>query len=296
MGHVRRQFCIAVTAVFLSGVGAAQAVSNNRTAIDQLNGMTDEQFQSLVKKAKTNDASAQTLLGIAYMRGVKVSRDDVKAMELFRAAAKKGNGIAEDNIGLFYFFGQGTTKNYAEAARWFKRAGEDGSRDAHYNLALMYHYGYGIPVDMDQAAKFYEVAAIEGDPQAQNTLGYLYQSGQGVAKDLPTAEKWYQRAAEQGLPNAQYNLANLYMGESKHQDALNWFLRAAKQGHGLAARSVAALNLHGHCMAINYREAYRWLLASQLADSWVTHTLATCKEHLTPKEAQEVRDSVKAGS
>jgi TPR repeat protein len=296
MGHVRRQFCIVLASIFLTGIAAAQAGNNDQTAIDQLNSMSDEQFQKLAKKAKTNDAGAQTLLGIAYMQGVKVARNDNKALELFRAAADRGNQIAEDNLGLLYFFGRGTAKSYAEAAKWFRRAGEDGSRDAYFNLALMYHYGYGVPADMDQAAKYYEVSAIEGDVQAQNTLGYLYQNGQGVAKDLPAAEKWYQKAAEQGLPNAQYNLANLYLGESKHQDALNWFLRAAKQGHALAARSVAALNLHGHCMAINYREAYRWLLASHLSDSWATHTLATCKEHLTTKEEQEVKDSLKAGS
>lgn len=295
MDRVRQGCVVGVCVLLLAGLAAAE-VFEERNAIDQLKAMSDAQFQATVKLAQKGDAAAQTLIGIAYMRGMRVSPDDTTAVEWFRRAAKKGNMVAENNLGMLYFFGRGTSKNFAEAAQWFRKAGEDGSANAKFNLALMLHHGYGMPVNMDEAAKYYEVAAIEGDMAAQNTLGFLYEKGIGVAQDLVAAEKWYRKAAENGFEMAQFNLGLFYLTQAKHQEAYVWFLKAAQQGHRSAAHHVAELNLHGHCMEVNYTEAYRWLKASQQTDDWSVRAIAVCKQHMTDKDMEQIQAVAKVGT
>lgn len=294
MDHVCKGCWIAIWMLLLTGLAVAGLESGGqKNAIEQLNAMNPAEFKDLVQLACKGDAAAQTLLGIAYMRGVRVAQDDTAALDWFKHASKKRNFIAEDNLALMYFFGRGTKENYAEALKWFQKAGEDGSNDARFNIALMYHHGYGVKQNMEEAAKWYEVAAIQGNAMAQNTIGYLYEQGLGVSKNTEEAEKWYHKAAAQGAAMAEYNLGVLYLRQERHQEAYDWFLLAAKQGHKLAARNLAALNLHGHCMEVNYREAYRWLMVSHQTDDWAVRTMATCKEHLSAKELEQVQASVR---
>jgi hypothetical protein len=52
--------------------------------------------------------------------------------------------------------------------------------------------------------------AENGDAAAQYQLGYCYEMGQGVAVDLEAAVQWYLRAANQGHPRSQYHLGLAY--------------------------------------------------------------------------------------
>jgi TPR repeat protein len=83
------------------------------------------------------------------------------------------------------------------------------------------------------------------------------------------------------------------MRQQKHQAAYGWFLRAAKQGHKMAEHNLAKLYLHGHCMEVNYLEAYRWLTASHQVDDWSVKALVTCKEHLSEKDMEQLQAAVK---
>jgi TPR repeat protein len=121
----------------------------------------------------------------------------------------------------------------------------------------------------------------------------MYEHGNGVVQDLAQAEKWYTKAAERGQTMAQYNLGLFYMTQKKHREAYEWFLRAAKQGHKLAEYNLARLYLHGHCMEVNYGEAYRWLAAAHQEDSWSAKALETCKQHLSEKEMEQLQSVAK---
>jgi TPR repeat protein len=77
--------------------------------------------------------------------------------------------------------------------------------------------------------------AEAGDSAAQNELGNLYYNGQrGVTTNHEQAFNWYKKAAHQGLAKAQFNLATMYYegeGVSKNEEeAVKWFRKAANQG------------------------------------------------------------------
>ncbi|MDT8068579.1 MAG: tetratricopeptide repeat protein [Terriglobia bacterium] len=288
MIRARVRCTILASLLLLATVAAADLLENDKTAVDQLSGMSAGEFKALMASAAKGRSSAQALLAIAYLKGIHVDKNVRAAFDLFAKAAKKNQPVAMNNLGLMYFFGEGTAKNYPEALRCFRAASERGSADAQFNLALMYHHGYGVPVDTSEAAKWYEIAARQGDVRAQNVLATLYENGDGVAKDQGQALKWFKKAADSRYAMAQFNLGIHYLEEYDHPAAMHWFLLAANQGNSAAARNLIALYLHGDADKLNYREAYRWLVRIHGSDPWFTEKLQLCRQHLSKTDLDEI--------
>jgi hypothetical protein len=61
--------------------------------------------------------------------------------------------------------------------------------------------------DYAQAIKLYVFAAERGNASAQFRLGEMYYQGRGVIKDLQTAIDWFDKAARQGHSAAKQNVA-----------------------------------------------------------------------------------------
>jgi uncharacterized protein len=279
---------IATCMLLLASVAAAALTDNEKTAIDQLTTMNAGQFQALRVQAGKGVPAAQTLLGIAYLKGIRVPKDDRAAFGFFQQAGKKKQTVALSNLGIMYFYGLGVEKNYVEAVKYFRQASADGNSNAQFNLATMYHHGFGVQQDLAEAAKWYEIAAVQGEPMAQNVLATFYESGTGVVKDPVQALKWYTKAAQNGYAIAQYNLGSLYREAEDHQTALEWFLRAAKQGHPGSIRNLVELYLHGHCMKVDYHQAYYWLASTHRQDDWATKMREECRKHIPERELQEM--------
>jgi TPR repeat protein len=148
------------------------------------------------KAADTNYAASQSSLGMMYVRGLGVARDDAKALELFRRAADQGYAPGQANVGTMYQQGRGVTKNSGEALKWYRLAGDKNYALAQLNLGLMYAYGDGVEKDDAQAVKWFRLAVEQGDAAAQSNLGDLYRTGRGVAQDHLLAFMWLDLAAQ----------------------------------------------------------------------------------------------------
>jgi TPR repeat protein len=74
-----------------------------------------------------------------------------------------------------------------------------------------------------------------GDPGQQFTLGEQYYYGRGVAQDYTQAMEWYRKAAEQGHAAAQNKLGVMLAtgrGVAKNEaQAVEWYRKAAEQGN-----------------------------------------------------------------
>ncbi|MDR0234005.1 MAG: SEL1-like repeat protein [Zoogloeaceae bacterium] len=99
-------------------------------------------------------------------------------------------------------------------------------------------------------------------PQAQYALGEAYAKGLGVARDDAEAVQWYQKAAEQGHINAQYDLGWRYsqgQGVARNDaEAVKWYRRAAEQGNADAQRSLGEMYEQGRGVAQDEAEAVKW--------------------------------------
>lgn len=159
-------------------------------------------------------AKAAFLEGVAaYNRG-----DYAAAADIWREDAAAGDAAAQRNLGLLYLNGQGVPKNEAAAAEWFRRSSDQGFPRASANLGEMYLRGVGVPRDPERAVTFFQRAAEAGLAEAQYNLAILTEAGFGVRKDLELARRWFQRAAAGGHAPARERLRQMAPTQSASQD------------------------------------------------------------------------------
>lgn len=125
--------------------------------------------------------------------------DDIKAFQIFKSLAEKGDMEAQHDLAVLYKTGKGVMRDPEKAAQWFRRAADQGLPDAQFNLGRLYDEGIGVEQHHEYAALWYRRAAEQGHALAQTNLGVLYANGEGVPQDLIKAYVWFNLAAAQGI-------------------------------------------------------------------------------------------------
>ena len=136
-----------------------------------------------------------------------------EAYALWKPLAEQGDPDAQYNLGLLYMNGQGVEKNDRTALMWFTRAGQQGIADAQYNAGVMFYLGKGVYPSDITAVKWWQLAAEKGHANAENNLAIMYAFANGVGKDPVKAIALWTAAAEQGHPDAIDSLINAYSGK-----------------------------------------------------------------------------------
>ncbi len=268
-------------ACFLFQAGAAEPTEAER-----------KRFLETKVKAEKGDAKAQTLLGISYLDGDGVPKDDAEAVKWYRKAADQGYAPAQLNLGFMYENGEGVVKDEVEAVKWYRRAADQGYALAQFNLGVMYAKGQGVVKDEAEAVKWYRKAAEQGDASAQFNLGVMYANGQGVVKDEVEAVKWYRKAADQGYANAQSNLGNMYAdgrGVPKDEaEAVKWYRKAADQGVANAQLNLGFMYDKGNGVVKDEVEGYKWyLLAGAQGNETAKKNIPLIERAMTPAQRAE---------
>jgi uncharacterized protein len=235
------------------------------------------------KSAAQNYLPAMVYLGYIYSAGHGVTQDDKQAFKWYTAAAQMGDPIAQNNLATMLRAGRPYQADKKLAAQWFLQSAMQGNMRAQYNIANMYRTADGIGRNSAEALKWYTYAANQGDMYAQYALGYMHlglgkeaaakaaaakqtldlETDKTTAKakdaqqvmDAATSDKeqsmqqgleWFRRAAEQGHAAAQLAIARMYEngdgGPDKGvDDAVIWYLHAAEAGKGEAMRRLGLL-------------------------------------------------------
>ncbi|HEX2752203.1 MAG TPA: tetratricopeptide repeat protein [Alphaproteobacteria bacterium] len=97
-------------------------------------GNTKRAFELFSRAVEQGDLSALINLGYFYDLGISVSKNEERALQLYKKAFRKGLRFAANNIGTIYR----DKGNFARAKFWFMRSVEDGDGDAALELAKMY--------------------------------------------------------------------------------------------------------------------------------------------------------------
>ena len=94
-------------------------------------------FDSARVAAAKGDAAAQCQMGLFYMNGIGVDRDEDKAVEWLNKAAAQNHAQAQYNLGIYYakFSDKEACK---QAVKWLKEAVKQDYADAQFNLAQLY--------------------------------------------------------------------------------------------------------------------------------------------------------------
>jgi FOG: TPR repeat, SEL1 subfamily len=86
------------------------------------------------------------------------------------AKTEDGNPYPQYYLGMMYLRGQGVEKNEAEAGKWFIKAAENRLPQAQYKLAELYSQGNGLPRDYESAFIWYSVGAAHEHKLSKNAL------------------------------------------------------------------------------------------------------------------------------
>jgi TPR repeat protein len=214
----------------------------------------------LLHKAGMGDPRAQFSLGMAYLDGDGVRKDQSMAIRWFTEAAEgQDYTSAKEKLGEVYE-SQGKMQL---AEKWYSSAVKDNNADAMYRLGLLIYKGriknrktteglemlrlaakrgnagatqyLGSFVDNTEKNRSgkvsdYKMRADKGDVGAQFSLGKTYDEGKDVPQDNVSAAYWYRKAAEQGHPISQYRLGLMYVegrGVPKDDDEARKLFEAA---------------------------------------------------------------------
>ena len=128
-------------------------------------------------------------LGI-FWRQPHTEESDLRAVECFRNAIKKGDACGMSNLGICAEHGIGIEMDKRRAFWLYTQAAEFGFAPAFYHLGNCYERGIGTQEDQDQAFAQYLKAAEAGYAQANIAVGSFYECGVGREVDMEEAFQW----------------------------------------------------------------------------------------------------------
>jgi TPR repeat protein len=206
-------------------------------------------------------------------RGLGTKSDPVKAFEWELLAADDGIAAAQYAVGLAYRDGYGTSRDLTRATMWLTLAGRtlpeakgdlnelksvatDSETKAGKNAASTWRPG------MHSWAK--HLRAMPEDIREEFVLG----SKAFISGDHEIGWRMIPPIAEAGWAVAQDFLGDMLLtglGRPKNpEEALNWYRKAARQGHYAAIGSLGAFYLKGQVVAKDLEMAHRLLLHSAI--------------------------------
>ena len=115
-------------------------------------------FQLLAPLAACGEAKAQFQVAVMSQNGLGGVVNEALALSSMRDAAQQGYGLAQHGLGVMYLYGECVTRDEVEAARWFRRAADQGLAGAMMTLGMMYEQGLGVERDVERARRFYAQA------------------------------------------------------------------------------------------------------------------------------------------
>ncbi|MFT3968534.1 MAG: tetratricopeptide repeat protein, partial [Sphingobium sp.] len=119
--------------------------------------------------------------------------------------------------------------------------------------------------DYAKAITEWRPMAATGDPDAQFNLGQAYKLGRGVPVDLPIAMDWFRKAAVQGHPRAADNLGLLLFQQGKREEALPFIRKSAERGEPRAQYILGTAMFNGDLVSKDWVTAYALMTRASAA-------------------------------
>jgi TPR repeat protein len=110
--------------------------------------------------------------------------------------------LAQTKLGILYLNGRGVVRDDSLAAVWLGKAAEQGHAEAQATLALLYQWGRGVPHDSNRAY-FWKLLSTDGrDPQRAGELRDLSygMTNQDIAAIAQRASEWREQHKKEHQP------------------------------------------------------------------------------------------------
>ncbi|KAI9199690.1 uncharacterized protein BJ171DRAFT_477347 [Polychytrium aggregatum] len=222
----------------------------------------DKLVEWLERAARGGYLDAQIKLGCLLEERAQNDADCRRAFELYLEAANGRSTEAQYHLGRCFERGIGTPADITHALHWYGLAANQAHPEARRRL---------LPLSLEYSRR--------GNTEAEFALGLCFDRGIGTSPEQGKAIEWYRKAARQGHTDAQSRLFDLLEDiegstpeeqcelarcfedckgyQASNRLALEWLLKAAKQG--CAAAGSQLLRLSGSLAAQNDRDAKLYL-------------------------------------
>lgn len=169
--------------------------------------------------------------------------------------------------GKIYDDGDWNEQNFNLLLLNYTTAANLGHIQANVRLGHFYRYKR---IDKVKEAYWLTQAAKLGDADSQFDVAYFYLYGDGVTQDREKALDWFFKAAKQGHVGTQHLLGNFYSHKFKqwgfmpldYTKAIYWYTEAAYNGDNVAQSYLADMYLKGKGTPVNLKKAFRWFRKS----------------------------------
>lgn len=252
----------------LSAIGYANSGNLNGGVRNFREGNFVGAVTDLQPLSHKGDAGGQYYIGLMYLNGQGLPKDDAQAFQWFGKSAKQGYARAQNALGELYFYARGTPRNHEQAQFWFRKAANQNLAAGQRNLG--YTYLALNPHDYQKGVFWLKKAARQGDEIDQLILANLYHSQREVQDDTKSAY-WMRKAADQGVADAQNALGDCYLYGLGVPDnitqALTWYQKADSQGHIEAAYNIAQIYEQGKRVPRDSALASHWYCKAAKLDN-----------------------------
>lgn len=234
------------------------------------------EIAALVPKAREGDMLAQYQLARLYSEPALAEIEPAK--DWFLQAAEQGH--PEAMLQTIAWISMDKPHAQKQAIGWYKKAARLGNDEALGMLLEQYQND-----SQENPQKLLERLAsnlAQADADDQYLLAIMYSQGfAGIPLNPDEAMNWFRRAAEQGHADAQKQLADAYnLGIGIEQNdalALEWYRRAAEQGHPEAQYQMGHVSSVGsNGQTIAPEKASQWFSrAAQLGHAGAQYMLGS---------------------
>ncbi|WP_140918643.1 SEL1-like repeat protein [Limnobaculum xujianqingii] len=199
------------------------------------------------RAAQNNFSEAQFRLGSEYHFGGAVEMDSKQAVYWYQQAAGQQHPISLFNLAYMYDDGTGCLQDREKGFSCLQRSAELGYFQAQLNLFYMYQHGEGVERNSEKAFYWCQKAAAQNNTEALCCLSIFYLNS-GDNTQCKKAVNILHKLAAQNVPDAQF-LLGIACQEGRGIDqepqlAIDWYTKAAEQGHRGAQRNlIAAQNM-----------------------------------------------------
>lgn len=141
--------------------------------------------------------------------------------------------------------------------------------------------------DYDTAVKQWREPALKGDADAQFNLGQAYKMGRGVKADLVVALDWYKRAAAQGHLQAADSYGHLLHYQAKIPESLPYLQASADRGDPRAQYLLGTELFNGVYVPKDWVHAYALITrASSAGMPSASRSLAQMDQYIPLEQRQ----------
>lgn len=215
--------------------------------------------------ARGGEVSAYNTVGVLLSASATSDGELRRVIEYFRKGAELGDPPAAFNIGVAYLDGVGVIRDQRQGVTWLTRSADAGHAPAQYYMGLLHQVGEVVPRDDGAAVRRLEQAAAQGYAPAVNdlcTLAFLNKAG--LSLEVAMEPAWLS-AGMSGKQSACLYVAAIRalrgIGASPDPDLGVSLLReSAELGYHYAESDLGQLYLLGRYVPLDPALGRDWLI------------------------------------